>query len=156
MTLKYYDSCIFGNSLNPAHPDHEGCCLVTSVNNIEWSVGFCEELVCAELPSCVEFLASFFSYCTSSGIKVVTSELSRGKEVAKKYRAQKKALEVLGFRGNDWNHLMIAVGCDAEEILTTDEDFFDPANKAVSAKKPKKRVQSYIEKEFDILVVRPA
>jgi hypothetical protein len=51
---------------------------------------------------------------------------------------------------------MAAVGAGCEEVVTTDEDFFDPANKvnAGGAKKGR-RVAEYIKKHFVIRVVHP-
>jgi hypothetical protein len=153
---RYYDSCLFGNATNPSHADYAGCVRATTVEDITWGVSCCPDVISAEFPSVSEFVDQFLVYCSLNGIVAMQISLAECKQAAKKNRSHKKPLVQLGFDGHDWNHLMAAVFADCNEIRTTDEDFFDPANKAArgSARKAT-RVSDYISDKFGIEVLRP-
>jgi hypothetical protein len=153
---KHYDSCVFGNASNATHAHHEGCLRSTSVEHIDWPVSLCTELVFAELPSAEEYVKNFLVYCVVSGVLVLDCALSDCKQEAKRRRAHKKPLTQLGFQGHDWNHLMAASHNVAVQILTTDQDFFDPANKALApGSRMGHRVKDYISDNFGIEVAFP-
>ena len=156
MTSNYYDSCIFGNATNPAHSDYDGCVRATDVGRINRCVALCPDIISAELPSVAEFVEEFLVYCELNGVATLVLALSDAKAAARSHRAHKKILEEYGFQGQDWNHLMAAAHADSDVILTTDEDFFDPRNKASrGAARKQSRVSKYIFDNFGISVRRP-
>ncbi|WP_297900024.1 hypothetical protein [Metallibacterium sp.] len=156
MTNKYYDACLFGNALNSAHACNEGCFRFVTVDSIDWNITCCPEIVLTEFPSIREFFEQFFVYCALSGIVYRHVTLAEAKSTSKIYRPHKRPLNRLGFRGNDWNHLMAAVSEQCDEIITTDEDFFDPSNKInPGAAKKGKKVSNYIKEYFNITIVMP-
>ena len=152
MKTRYYDSCVFGNALNCTHQSHLGCVNVTTVSLINWHLACCTELTAAELPSVNEFLSALIVACASNGISFLEVSLQEAKQAAKKNRASQKAFRQLGFDGHDWNHLMAAVHINAVEILTTDNDFIDPANKASGG--AGRRVSDSIRENFGITVTK--
>lgn len=156
MANKYYDACLFGNALNSSHASYDGCVRFVTVDSIDWEIACCPEIVLSEFPSIREFFEQFFVYCALSGIVYRHVTLAEAKATSKIHRAHKRPLSILGFQGNDWNHLMAAVGEKCGEIITTDEDFFDPLNKAnPGASKKSKVVATYIKNKFKIIVVMP-
>ena len=156
MTLKYYDACLFGNASNGASADHDGCVKATTVANINWAIACCSEIVLSEFPSVTEFFNQFFVYCALSGVARIDVTLAEAKATAKLHRHHKNPMRQLGFDGNDWNHLMAAVHACSDEIITTDEDFFDPSNKSNrGAARKVRKVADYIKGNFDIDIKRP-
>lgn len=153
--IVYYDTCVFGNSLNASHADYAGCCFVLSMNNINWISAFSSELSEAENPSCGEAIRAFILEAALNGLNFIEVKLASAKSAAKGRSSQKKHLELLGFSGMDWNHLCGAIHSGSDKIFSTDDDFFDPSNKANRRAKPRSRVADYIKSEFGIAVERP-
>lgn len=152
----YYDTCVFGNSLNVTHGDHEGCSFVLSKENVKWVVAFSRDLSAAENPSCVSAIDAFMLEAAFSGLNFIEVALAEAKSAAKGRAAQKKFLLQLGFGGADWNHLCGAIHSNSEVILSTDDDFFDPSNKAGRRARPLSRVADYISENLGIEVRRPS
>lgn len=156
MISKYYDSCVFGNAINSGNSDYIGCVRATEVERIEWTVCASPDLVLAEFPSIREFFEAFFVYCQINGVEFMHVTLAQAKASAKTHRVHKRQLEVFGFQGRDWNHLMAAKHSGSTHILSTDEDFFDPANKTNRrAARRGNRVAQYIADHLRIQVERP-
>jgi hypothetical protein len=73
------------------------------------------------------------------------------------WRAEKKALSQLGFQSRDWTHLMAALHSAADVLISTDDDFWDPANKRNrGAAKKGIQVKRLIESGMNIRILLPS
>lgn len=152
----YYDSCIFGNALNGAHPLSENCSAAVTASAIAWVVVLSREVSIGEMPSIEKAIDAFFIDCALAGVTIVDVSLASSKASGKLYRNHKKSLSLLGFQGDDWNHLMSCVSAGASQIWSTDEDFFDPANKSKrGTAKRMFRVSKFISSNLGINVSYP-
>lgn len=154
MESYYYDSSIFGNALNESFDESASCQRILDPAEIGWMVSICSELIAAET-TFGEYVSQFEITCASAGVVLNLVEVAAIAPVAKKHNAHKKALANIGFSGVDWKHLMAALSVPCRFLVTTDQDFFDPANKAKKGGKGQ-RVSKYFSTNFSLSVVLPS
>jgi len=108
------------------------------------------------MPSIENAIDAFFLDCALAGVTIVDVSLASAKSTGKRHRNLKKPLSQLGLQGDDWNHLMSCVAGGAGDLWSTDEDFFDPANKAIrGAAKRGFRVSKFISSNLGVTVSYP-
>jgi hypothetical protein len=152
----YYDTCVFLESLNERHPEHDACRDVVDVRRISWAVVLSPGLSSAEA-SIGEYLDRFEIECVGQGVTVRAMSRAAGQAVEGRHRALKRVLRQRGFSGKDWQHLMAATAAEAEVLLTTDPDYWDPHNKAQpGARKQSDRVKRLIEADLPLRVRLPS
>jgi hypothetical protein len=152
----YYDTCIFLQSQNDEHKEHEACRQLIDTSRISWTVSCCLELSAAE-STVEEYLNQFEIGCALHGVDLRRISLGAAKAVSKENRGLEKSLRLQGFTGNDWNHLMAAVAVESMVLLTTDPDYWDPRNKSQpKAKKQLVEVKRVIEATLPIKIRLPS
>lgn len=154
MTSYYYDSSVFGNALNESFEEYSHCRRILDPSKITWIVSVCSELIAAET-TFGESVAQFEVACASEGVLLNLVSVGAIAPIAKKNKAHKKPLETLGFSGVDWRHAMAALAAPCVFLATTDQDFFDPANKAGKGKAGR-RVSKYLSNNLGLGVVLPS
>lgn len=150
----YYDSCVFCNALNSAFSEHEDCLRITTPSKIGWGVSICPDLINSET-TIGEFVATFEVECALNGISLQCVTAGDVSSEARKLVRHKKPLSALGLRNLDWKHAVAAVTLPCKYFVSTDQDFRDPVNKAVSNGKGM-RVKKYLSRELGIEVVWPS
>lgn len=152
----YYDSCIFLESLNAGHNEHEACCQLVDASRISWRVSFSPELTAAEA-TLQEYLDRFEVECASHGVDLHRVTPAAANAAARQNQALKRRLSKRGFRGNDWRHLMGAVASGAHALVTVDPDYWDPQNKAqAKAKRRLDNVKRAIEASLTVEIRLPS
>jgi hypothetical protein len=152
----YYDTCVFQQSLNPAHLEHESCKVLVDPKKIEWTVGLCAELSGAEA-TVSEYLTYFEIECVRNGVNLKLISLGQAKKAAKSHLHLRKRLFAMGFSQNDWNHLTAALVAGVRFLCSVDPDFWDPANKAKrKARKIETRAKEAIEDSLALRVRLPS
>jgi len=132
------------------------CKKIVDVESIKWGVSICSEAICAECPGLTEYIEQFEINCVRSDVDITTVSLSEARATGKSYVALKKQLNQLSFSGYDWHHLCAAISSKVTAIVSVDEDFFDPANKAnPRARKKSDKVKRLIESNTEILIIKP-
>lgn len=154
MSNYYYDSCVFGNALNPTWNEHLDCQRITDAGAITWRVCICTELTLCEV-TFGDFVEQFLVQCGLHGVDVYDVPKFGIKRVAKKFVQHKAALHNYGFCGRDWKHLCAALVIPCDYLVSTDEDFFDPANKRVKNGSGN-RVERYIRRHCAVTVRKPS
>lgn len=124
----YYDTCVFLSAANPAAPEAPSCRAFVNVPAISWPVVVSD--VSNLDGSMIEFLDQFEVSCARYGVELTRVSLQEVNATQRRYLPLKYRLRRLGFEGKDWKHLMAAVYGDAQWLLTTDRDFWDPKCKA--------------------------
>lgn len=152
----YYDTCVFQQSFNAAHPEHEASKTLVNPAKIKWLVSFCGDLSRAEA-TVSEYLNYFEVECARNGVVLKAITLGEAKKVSKPHAHLRKRLFAMGFSQNDWNHLTAAVAAGVRFLCSVDPDFWDPANKAnPKAKHPGKRAKKDIEHSLALKIRLPS
>lgn len=155
MSYHYYDTCIFELSVNLMDRNYSHCSFITDCSNIVWDVCTCPDIIASEA-SIDELLLAFEIECARNGVNYLKISLDDAKAAGRQCAAEKRQLRQFGFSGNDWFHLCAAKAVPSAALVTCDEDFFDPSNKACrGAKKLKSRVKQFIKDRFAIVVIKP-
>lgn len=150
----YYDSCVFCNALNPTFSEHMDCLRITTPSEIGWGISICPDLINSET-TIGEFIAAFEIDCALNGISLLCVSASDVSSQAKKLVRHKKSLSAFGLQSLDWKHAVAASILPCKYFVSTDQDFRDPANKAVS-NGTGGRVKKYLARELDVEVVWPS
>lgn len=151
--IYYYDTCIFLHGSNADSGSHEHCVRILNFMNIDWTVAFSRDITLSEAPI-EELINQFEIGCAMNGVVYATPTLEDAKRSARSKVQEKRQLRQLGFQGADWNHLCAADSVSARALVSDDEDFIDPANKANPGSKRKlSRVKEFIEDRFSIRVL---
>lgn len=152
----YYDTCVFEHSVNACCKDYASCLKILNPEIVTWDVCFSRYVTLSE-SSISELLNSIEVELTRNGITVIDVPEASVKRCQKPMRKHKKALRLMGFCGADWLHLCAASSVCVDKLVSSDEDFFDPWNKAhPSAGKKRSGVRRYIEDQVHVTVARPA
>src|SRR4051794_16491340 len=109
----YYDTCLFLHTRNPAHKESKACARLLPPSIVSWTVCISSEISTGEA-TIKEFLEQCMVQWTLNGVALKDVKLTESKARAKSATAEKKALHQIGFRGNDFNHLMAALHAGAE------------------------------------------
>ncbi len=153
MPAYYYDSCIFGGSLNPTAPEHNHCVRISAPVNISWGVCLYQDLVEAE-STYGEYVRYFVVQCAQQGVELHLRNASDASNGAKTNRKHKRPLAALGLSSNDWRHLAAALSLPCSQLVSIDQDFRDPKAKAANTRK--EPVKDYLEAHLAIRVVWPS
>lgn len=154
MSVFYYDTCVFGNSVNPAGPEHPHCKRITDAPSVTWQVAICRELIEAE--STYRLLVDTFEVqCALHGVIVHVVSGVQISASARQIRQHKRALTQMGISDRDWRHICAALVPPSERLVSTDPDFIDPANKRVKNGSGR-RVAQYLERNLNMPVSLPS
>ncbi len=152
----YYDTCIFLESQNNAHPESEACDRLLDVPRISWTVSLCPELSTGE-STAKEYIQQFEIGCASHGVELIRIAPAAYAATSKRHLNLKKVLVRQGFSPRDWKHLMAAATADAKILLTVDPDFWDPRNKAQpTARRRLVEVKRAIESCLPLKILLPS
>lgn len=154
MDTYYYDSCVFGNSLNPQHAEYLHCRRITDPSNIGWEVAIFRDLIVSET-TFGELIDEFEVQCALNGIVIRIISAAEERKSARRVRQHKRPLSSLGLVQRDWRHVCAALCALVKVFVTTDPDFVDPSNKRVRDGACM-RVARYLSDNLGIIVELPS
>jgi hypothetical protein len=149
----YYDSCVFIRSCDVRSPDCAACQALLDPAQIAWRVALSD--LCAAESMMKEYVEQFEIQCISLGLEFTHVTMAEIQVAAKTRTALKKRLSNLGCAGRDWKHIMAAVAAAVEVIVTTDNDFSNPKDKARRGKSGTAPVEALLRSELSLVVLSP-
>jgi hypothetical protein len=150
----YYDSCVFGNSLNPQHAEYSHCRCITDPASIDWPIVIFRDLVVAET-TFGQLVDEFEIQCALNGVIIQVISVAEERKSARRIRQHKRPLSRFGLIQRDWRHICAALCASARFFVTTDPDFFDPSNKSVRGGS-RVCVSKYLSDNLSITVILPS
>lgn len=153
-TRAFYDTNIFLLAINTADPDNKACHALLDIDTVTWRIIL--SAITRGEATLHEYLDQLEQRCALQGVEWVEVPQSAIAATIKQHKTLSAKLKQAGMQSVDIKQVFAAVAGDATLLITRDQDFLDPKDKARPGKKTRgNAVSKLLAGELDLEVLFP-